>query len=125
MLRTFSAIVFVVGFGFSAFAQEAATGASALPERIPITNADQVIKDYGAAVQKTPDDAQAHYVLGLAYFKKGEVKRAVDEFKRVTELAPTDDDGFYALGLTLRRAGDNQNAAAAFHRAVDQSTWNA
>ena len=46
------------------------------------------IEDAKEEVRKNPDDALAHFALGLAYDDLGEVKEAIVSFKQTIRLDP-------------------------------------
>ncbi|ANM31552.1 hypothetical protein ABI59_21280 [Acidobacteria bacterium Mor1] len=53
---------------------------------------DEAISALEQATQADPSHARAHYMLGLAYFNKGENGKAKTHFEKFIELAPGDTD---------------------------------
>jgi rhomboid protease GluP len=51
-------------------------------------NVDRMIAELQTQVQKSPDDASAHYALAHAYFGKGQYPEGESELKRVLDLQP-------------------------------------
>jgi tetratricopeptide (TPR) repeat protein len=52
---------------------------------------DKALEHHRIVVGLTPDSADAHFNLGLTYFRKGEMDKARDEFKVVLRLNPNFD----------------------------------
>lgn len=61
-------------------------------------------------VANAPDDAAAHLSLGKHYQQRGDLVRAIVEFKRVLELRPGDPDARASLTGALRQAGRGAEA---------------
>ena len=100
------------------------TAGSVPPDKLNIiTAADtaRTIEAYSKLAAADPTDGTNYYVLGLAYFKQGNLEMAIKSFKKATELSPGDDDGHYALGLCLRRSEEYSGAVAAFKSAVEMN----
>ncbi len=51
-------------------------------------NVDQAILDFKRVIRMVPNHESAHFVLGVAYEKKGLNDKATQEFKKVLELNP-------------------------------------
>ncbi|MEO1174775.1 MAG: CDC27 family protein, partial [Myxococcota bacterium] len=88
------------------------------PEKLSFSNPKPIIKKYEKAVRKDPEDAQARYILGLAYFKNNQYEKSAESFVKVVELTPMDDDAHYALGLVLRKLKKPDDAVTAFEEAL-------
>ncbi len=69
-------------------------------------------------VKARPVSAAAHYNLGLAYQKRGYVKRAAEEFQRAVELKPECVEAWVNLGGARLLQWDFQGALEATRRAV-------
>ncbi|MFQ5673156.1 MAG: tetratricopeptide repeat protein [Nitrospinales bacterium] len=61
---------------------------------------DTTIETYQKAVIENPDDASAHYKLGLAYQQLGQYPEAIRELQEVLRLAPDHAKAKIALGKT-------------------------
>jgi tetratricopeptide (TPR) repeat protein len=57
-------------------------------------------KAYGAALERTPDDAETHYGMGLALGKMRHYDRAEHHFREALRLRPAYLDASRALSLT-------------------------
>jgi|GEM_PF-2747229 len=67
----------------------------------PGAQADKTtIEIYQKAVVENPDDASAHYNLGLAYRQLGQYSKAIRELKEVLRLVPDHAKAKIALGKT-------------------------
>jgi Tfp pilus assembly protein PilF len=61
---------------------------------------DEAIKYYEISIKVAPDRAKPYLKLGYAWLNKGDIKKAVDYFKKVVELtAPDDPDSVLAKEL--------------------------
>ncbi|MCD6405293.1 MAG: tetratricopeptide repeat protein [Planctomycetes bacterium] len=49
-------------------------------------NYEDAIAEFKEAIRINPDDAEAHYGLGVAYFKQGNRSAALDEYKILKDL---------------------------------------
>lgn len=61
----------------------------------------------------------AHYKLGRAYDRHGDLDRAVAHLQRAAELAPDNPKPHYALGRIYQRAGEEDRAQAALTRFME------
>ena len=52
---------------------------------------DEAIKYYETSIKVAPNRAKPYLKLGYAWLNKGDIKKAVDYFKKVVELAAPDD----------------------------------
>lgn len=70
----------------------------------------------------SPNDPNAHYVLGTALersFEPGDFERALTEYERATELSPNNYLMWLALARASSRSGDVPRAQGAFIRASE------
>lgn len=81
--------------------------------------------DYQAAVRtllpvvtRRPDDARAHYYLGLAYAALGAHAGAISQFRASVRLAPADAAFHEGLGQAYRETGDTGEARREFEEAA-------
>ena len=58
------------------------------------------------AIRIDPDDADAHYGLGLAYFTLGMDKEAIGSFKQAIRIDPDFAEAHYNLGVAHTRKED-------------------
>ncbi|WP_456410249.1 tetratricopeptide repeat protein [Oceanithermus sp.] len=61
---------------------------------------------------------QAHFGLGLALYRKGDLRGALFEFDQVTRLFPDRFEGWYNLAVAYADSGRWNEAATAFQRAI-------
>ncbi len=88
----------------------------------------EAIEDFKRAVELSPDFAEAHYRLGLAYnaLKQSEeaekaFAEAVKAYGKITKQEPKNSDAFYFLGLCLEKLGKYDEAVKALKEAVKNS----
>jgi tetratricopeptide (TPR) repeat protein len=65
---------------------------------------DKAIEHYRTALELNPDYAQAHFNLGLVYFKQGHTEMAREEF----EAALRTDPGYDKARESLERLNKKQ-----------------
>src|SRR5262249_43435127 len=73
------------------------------------------------AVKESPDSYDSHYLLALTLTETGDLKDAIDEFKRAIALANNDDSKIvanYNMANAYVDLGDYQNAAAAYQSSL-------
>lgn len=86
---------------------------------------------YQEALRRDPLDARCNNALGLLFYRRGDMARAEEHFrraiKRLTMRNPNPYDGepYYNLGLTLHAQGRFADAYDAFYKAVWNHAWQA
>jgi tetratricopeptide (TPR) repeat protein len=73
---------------------------------------DQLIAAY-------PNDERANFALGGYYFGQQDFPRAIQYYKKATELQPTFSSAFNLLGYAYRQNVDYPNAEAAFKKYIE------
>ena len=68
------------------------------------------IEDAREEVRNNPDDAEAHYNLGIAYSKLGKYKEAIESFKQAIRINPDFADAHFNLGLAYVLSNDRASA---------------
>jgi Flp pilus assembly protein TadD len=68
-------------------------------------------------LRRTPDDPDANYYLGMAYFREGRPKEARPFLERATQLSPSKPSPWKGLGLVLLGANDYPGASVPLARA--------
>ena len=63
-------------------------------------------------VQENPKNPTAWYNLGLLYKNSGDVEKAIEAFRRVTEIDANDADTWYFLGSAHLQARQFPEAIA-------------
>ena len=81
-------------------------------------NVDTALSCALAAAQATPDDAFAHEVLSLAYYRRGEVVPGVAAAEKAVMLEAT-AGRFANLGVLLRAVGRDRDAEDAYQHAIE------
>jgi len=62
------------------------------------------------AVEKNPDNAFAHYMLGVGSFVSGQWPKAIERFEKVLQLEPQNLDAMVRLADSYEQSGDKVNA---------------
>ena len=73
---------------------------------------DQLVAAY-------PNDERAHFNLGGYYFGQQDFPKAIEHYKKATELAPTYSTAFNILGYAYRQNADYDNAEKAFQKYIE------
>ena len=68
------------------------------------------IEDTKEEVRDNPDDADAHYYLGNAYFKSGKYQKALESFKQAIRIDPDHVYAHFNLGVTYLGLNDRGSA---------------
>ena len=69
-------------------------------------------------VEKSPDSAEAHNNLGLAYVSQGQLDRAIAEYQTALRLKPDYEMAHYNLGLAYASQGQLDRAIAEYQTAL-------
>ena len=73
------------------------------------------------AAKESPDSYKSQYLLALTLTETGELKQAIEEFKKALPLATTDDQRIvvnYNMGNAYFDLGDYQNATEAYQNSL-------
>ena len=68
------------------------------------------IESYKMAIRINPDDLEAHYNLGYAYYESGLYKKAINAFKQAIRINPDDAVVHFGLGLVYVSLNDKGSA---------------
>jgi len=89
---------------------------------------EEAIEDFKQAVQLSPDFAEAHYRLGLAYNATKQTEEAdkafaeaIKAYEKITKQEPKNSDAYYFLGLCYEKLGKYDEAVKALKEAVKNS----
>ncbi len=66
-----------------------------------------------------PNDERAHFNLGGWHFGQQEFAKAIEHYKKATELAPSYSPAYNILGYAYRQNGDYANAEQAFKKYIE------
>ena len=79
---------------------------------------EEAIKIYKQILPAEPDNWDAYYNLGYAYYLTGKLPEADQYLSRAVQIDASRPDGFFYLGLTKLKENDISAAAANIQRAV-------
>jgi Ca-activated chloride channel family protein len=81
---------------------------------------DEALKRYTEAQLEAPDAPQLHYNLGNVFFKKGDVEKARDEYRRALASAEPGLDplSVYNMGNTFFSQQQYKDAVSSYQRAL-------
>jgi tetratricopeptide (TPR) repeat protein len=79
---------------------------------------EDAIKEFQEAVRSKTDNAEAHYVLGLAYFQAGKLDKAIAEYGDAIRFKPDSAQAYLYRGRAYRRSGAVDDAIADYNRAI-------
>jgi tetratricopeptide (TPR) repeat protein len=71
------------------------------------------------ALSRNPTHGQAHCLLGVSLYRRGDYDEAIGTFEQLVRLKPDDATGWRELGVALSKFGQLDRAATAFRRATD------
>lgn len=66
-----------------------------------------------------PNDERAHFNLGGYYFGQQDMPKAIEHYKKATELDPAYSTAFNILGYAYRQNADYANAESAFKKYIE------
>ena len=77
-------------------------------------------KEYlDALVAAYPNDERAHFNLGGYFFGQQEYDKAIEHYRKATELEPSYSTAYNLLGYSYRQAGDFASAEKAFQKYIE------
>lgn len=71
---------------------------------------DAAITGFRAILEQDPDSFDAQLSLGMAYYRKGEYPRAIEEGHKAEKLKPTEQLVHTNLSLFYMKSGDKKTA---------------
>ncbi|HEY1341922.1 MAG TPA: tetratricopeptide repeat protein [Bryobacteraceae bacterium] len=78
---------------------------------------DEAVATLSDLLRRAPDDPEANYYMGLAYFRAERPREARPYLERATQLSPARAEAWQALGLALLKTSDYAPASLALGRA--------
>lgn len=79
----------------------------------------EAVQGFEAVIARDFSNYSAHFGLGLALFRLGDLRGAAFEFTLLTTLDPNRFEGWFNLGVVRNRQGQTAEASQAFARAVE------
>ena len=76
------------------------------------------VEAWKKAMDLDPEDAKAHYNLGLTLDRQGELDRAIAEYRKSVEINPLNASAYTNLGVALTRTGKLDEAVDALTKSV-------
>jgi tetratricopeptide (TPR) repeat protein len=70
-------------------------------------------------IEDTPEDANAYYLLGISYLKKGMLPEAAEAFTRTMELVPKFAGAYHHLGLVSKEQKELERAIQYYEKALE------
>lgn len=68
------------------------------------------IGEYQARLDRDPNDAEAHFYLGVEYEKRGNLKKAIGAFEEVIRLNPRSAEVHFNIAVLFEQMGEGRNA---------------
>lgn len=76
-------------------------------------------KHYGKALKSNPDNAQAHFGLGMISNEHGDVLRALESFETAARLNPDMSEAHFNIGMIKKKTGQGRDAAEHFETSAE------
>jgi len=80
---------------------------------------NEAVQGFEAVIARDFSNYSAHFGLGLALYRLGDLRGAAFEFTLLTNIDPNRFEGWFNLGVVRDRQGQAAEAAQAFARAVE------
>jgi len=71
---------------------------------------------------QNPNDSFARYGLAMEYHNRGDLARAVEEFRALTAADPDYSAAYFHAGQTLERLGQTDEARQWYRRGIEVTT---
>ncbi|MCX5678944.1 MAG: tetratricopeptide repeat protein [Candidatus Omnitrophica bacterium] len=82
---------------------------------------DEAIAEFNNVITVNPKSTSAHYNLGFAYDKKGDLDKAILSFSKAVEIDPTLADAYYNRGFAYYKKGAFDNAITDYNKVIEIS----
>jgi tetratricopeptide (TPR) repeat protein len=103
----------------------AKAGVEEAGEKLRKGDLEGAISGLEKVLEKSPQDSNALFYLGLAYAGKKMYTEAVAPLTRVTELRPTFPGAYFELGVCYRGLGDLEKALSSYDKNLELAPDNA
>jgi cytochrome c-type biogenesis protein CcmH/NrfG len=72
-------------------------------------------------LEENPDNARAHFQMGLFSIQSGQFEKAVDRFEKVLKLEPSNIESLYFLGNAHSNLGNKTEAISYLEQFIDKT----
>lgn len=79
---------------------------------------DEVIEVYNQVLENSENNTKALYYLGTIYYNRKKYDKAIENFKKLTDLYPFDFDGLYMYAWSNLQLGKKKEAKILFQKAL-------
>lgn len=93
-------------------------------EKIRQNDFDGAIAILKRMVKENPEDANAHYLLGISYLKKKMFSDAIEELTKTTRLSPSFAGAYHQLGICYRQQNELDKALQNYEKALEFNSDN-
>jgi len=69
--------------------------------------------------EENPEDANAHYLLGIVYLRKMMLPEAIEALTKTTELSPSFAGAYHELGLCYQQQKEFEKALQYYEKAIE------
>ncbi len=106
----------ILGAVFSHLVQTDGTKARSKPNVVAEEQAH--VDEAVSAIEAKPNDAEAHYRLGVTLASRNRVDEAMAHFRKALEIKPNYAEAHYQMGLALAKKGKHAEAIAFYQKAL-------
>ena len=99
--------------------KEAESAGKAAAEKIRLGEYDAAISELTTILKKNPKDANALYLLGMAYLKKKKWAEAAVPFSTLARLSPAFAAVYYQLGICYQQQKEPEKALEQYRKAME------
>jgi len=77
---------------------------------------DKAMFLYEKLLNSVKENSNLYYNLGVIYLRKGKYKKAIEEFKKATQINPKNADAYYNLGIIYESFLGDRNEAIDYYK---------
>ncbi|MFP4081383.1 MAG: tetratricopeptide repeat protein [Candidatus Aminicenantes bacterium] len=100
-------------------AEEAEAELDRATQKLRQGDIDGAVEILTRMIDRNPEDANAHYLLGISYLKKEMISEAIRELTKTTELSPSFPGAYHQLGLCYQRKNEPEKALQFYEKALE------